>query len=446
MGYIVYFNVVKSKDIINSPYNTRQDSFADRVIRGKILDNKGSVLAETSVAEDGTETRSYPYDELYAHVVGYAEKGKSGLESTTNFNLLTSNAFFLERMMKEFKGQKNIGDNVVTTLDTNLQQAASDALGDNRGAVVVLEASTGKILSMVSKPTFNPNGISENWEELNSSDSSVLLNRVTQGAYPPGSTFKIVTTLDFIREYGSTYQDYTYQCNGETSVDGTTIHCYHNEAHGDEDLRSSFANSCNASFVTLGLQLHIDKFQETASDLLFNSKLPSVLPYKQSKFNLNKDSNSASVMMTAMGQGETLMSPYHMALITASIANGGTLMKPYLVDQITNYTGTIVKKNMPEKYGELMSAAEAAQLTEYMKAVVSEGTAQALNGQDYTVAGKTGTAEYSADKEKTHSWFVGFTNVDNPELVISVILEESDASGMRAVSVAKKVFNAYYYN
>ena len=119
-------------------------------------------------------------------------------------------------------------------------------------------------------------------------------------------------------------------------------------------------------------------------------------------------------------------------------------MKPYLVDEIVNYTGTSIEKNMPEKYATLMSSEEASMLKEYMTAVVEYGTATNLSGLDYTVAGKTGTAEYSNDKDKVHSWFTGFTNVDNPELVISVIVEGSDTSGTKATSIAKKVFNAYY--
>lgn len=126
--------------MINSPYNVRLDSMAERVVRGKILDQDGNVLAETLVAEDGTETRSYPYGDLYAHVVGYDSNGKAGLESTENFELLTSNAFFLERLEREIQEEKNIGDNIVTTLDTDLQKAAYNALGNYRGAVVVMEA------------------------------------------------------------------------------------------------------------------------------------------------------------------------------------------------------------------------------------------------------------------------------------------------------------------
>ena len=143
MGYLCYFNVVKSRDMIRNSHNARLDSLAERVVRGKILDKNGKVLAQTTTSEDGTETREYPYGNMFAHVVGYSDKGKSGLESEMNFELLTSNAFFLEKIAKEFKDEKNIGDNVVTTLDVDLQEAAYDALGSSKGAVVVLEPDTG---------------------------------------------------------------------------------------------------------------------------------------------------------------------------------------------------------------------------------------------------------------------------------------------------------------
>lgn len=444
IGYLIYFNVVKSKEVINSPYNVRQDLLAKRVIRGQILDSEGEVLAQTVTAEDGSESREYPYGDLYAHVVGYADKGKYGLESVQNFNLLTSNAFFLEKLVKEFQDEKNMGDSVVTTLNTTLQQAAYNALGDNKGAVVVMEASTGKILAMVSKPTFDANYVAENWEELNSDEDSALLNRATLGQYTPGSTFKIVTALEFMRE-NSGYESYEHYCEGEITQDGTTIHCYGNEAHGQEDLADSVANSCNTSFSNIGLQLDKAKWKKTTQDLLFDKELPCDLSYRESKFQLGTDAASAETMMTAIGQGKTQVSPYHMAMITAAIANGGTVMKPYLVDQITNYSGTTVKKYMPEKYADLMTSAEAAKLSEYMQGVVEYGTGAALAGESYTVAGKTGTAEVSVDKQTVHSWFVGFSNVDNPELVVSVVVENADTTSITGVSVAKQIFNAYYY-
>lgn len=448
MAYIVYFNVIRAKDIINSPYNERQNAFADRIIRGTITDRNGEVLAETRVNEDGSETRTYPYGAVFSHVVGYSydSTGKSGLESVENSELLTSNAFFTEKLLNEFKDQKNHGDTVVTTLDAGLQQAAYNALGENKGAIIVMEASTGKILAMVSGPSFDPNTLETNWEALNSDDTlSPLLNRATQGAYAPGSTFKIVTALEYMRE-NPNYPAYTYNCEGAIEYQDITIRCFDSTIHGLEDLRSSFANSCNASFANIGLNLNRTAYRNTAEDLLFNKKLPSVLDYSKSSFVVDENTSDGEMMMTAMGQGNTLVSPYHMALITQAIANGGTLMEPYLVDMVTNYTGTEIRKNVPKSYKRLMTSDEAAQLKEYMSAVVSEGTASMLAGQPYSVAGKTGTAEYSmTDGEKTHSWFVGFTNVDNPELVISVTIEGYDGNaGAKAVPIAKQVLDAYY--
>lgn len=165
-GYLVYFNAVKSDSFINSPYNTRQDTFADRVVRGSIISSDGEVLAQTNVSEDGTEERSYPYSNIFAHVVGYDTNGKSGLESEANFQLLSSHEFFLTQIRNEFAGAKNVGDTVVSTLNADLQTTAYNSLGDRRGAVVVLQPSTGKILAMVSKPDFDPNTIAANWEQL----------------------------------------------------------------------------------------------------------------------------------------------------------------------------------------------------------------------------------------------------------------------------------------
>ena len=178
---------------------------------------------------------------------------------------------------------------------------------------------------------------------------------------------------------------------------------------------------------------------------MIGSKLPGDFATGKSEFQLTENDSTAEKMMTAMGQGKTQVSPYQMALITSAIANGGTLMRPYLVDSVTNYTGTIISETTPEKYKDLMTSAEASQLKTYMEGVVSYGTGSVLSGQSYSVAGKTGTAEYSMDSSsQNHSWFVGFSNVDNPELVVSVIVEQSDGN-TKAVNVAKSIFDSYYY-
>lgn len=444
IGHLVYFNIFESKDVINSVYNVRQDILADRVVRGKILDHNGNVLAQTVTAEDGTESREYPYNDLFAHVVGYSVKGKSGIESVQNFNLLTSNAFFVEKLVNEFQNQKNIGDNIVTTLDVDLQSAASKALGNNKGAVIVMEASTGKILAMVSKPSFDANTVSENWDSLINDSNSALFNRATQGLYTPGSVFKIVTTLAYMRQ-DPNYISFQCDCGGEITEEGTTIHCYGSTAHGQENLANAVANSCNVAFSEIGMSLDVSKWRNTAKDLLFNEELKCVLSSKSSRFSLEESADAANVMMTAIGQGETMVSPYHMALITAAIANGGILMEPYLVEEITNYSGTTVKEYLPKKYTTLMTSEEAYVLKSYMEDVVNYGTGASLSGQGYTVAGKTGTAEVSMDKNVVHSWFVGFSNVDNPELVVSAVVENADTTSVTGTSVAKQIFNAYYH-
>ena len=252
MAYLVYFNQVRARSFIRDPHNARLDSMAEHIARGPIVDRNGQVLAETVITDNGEQYRSYPYGSLFAHVVGYDSKGKAGLESVFNFELLTSHASYLEQLKNDLQSKKNPGDTIVTTLDTNLQQAAAQSLGSNKGAAVAIEPDTGKVLLMYSNPTFNPESVSEQWDQLNSDPNSALLNRVTQGAYAPGSTFKIVTSLEYLRENG-TDANYAYECNGSYTYSDTTIHCYNGAAHGMEDLESSFANSCNASFLNIGL-------------------------------------------------------------------------------------------------------------------------------------------------------------------------------------------------
>lgn len=443
IGYFVYFQTIVSSNVITSPYNKRQDTFADRVIRGNIMTSDRQVIAMTSVAEDGTETRIYPQDDLFAHAVGYASQGKTGIELLANYQLLTSHAYFLERFVNEVQEEKNIGDNVITTLDYRLQQTAYDALGDYRGTVIAMEPSTGKILAMVSKPDYNPNEIESNWKDISGSSDSVLLNRAAQGLYPPGSTFKILTLLEYIRE-GNDLENWTYECNGSYTENGVTIHCYHGKSHGTVDLKTAFAKSCNGAFAKMGMEIDNVEFMNTCSQLLFNTDLPLDIPFKQSSISLEEDAQTGTVMQTAIGQATTEVTPMHMALITSAIANGGNLMEPYLIDSVENYKGERVKKYMPSSYGKLMTAEEAGILTEYMTETVLSGTATALQSNNYTAAGKTGTAEYTSDKSKSHAWFVGFSNVEDPDLVVVCIVEGAGSGSEYAVPIARKVFDEYY--
>ena len=444
IGYLIYFNTIKSDDFINSPYNTRQDTFADRVVRGKIMSSDGEVLAQTNVSEDGTEERSYPYNNVFAHVVGYDSNGKSGLESEANFQLLSSHEFFLNQIRNEFMGTKNTGDTVVSTLNADLQTTAYNSLGDRRGAVVALEPSTGKILALVSKPDFDPNTISENWDTLvNDETNSSLLNRATMGQYPPGSTFKVVTALDYFRTRGS-FNGFSFDCQGSITKENHTIQCYNGEVHGTEDFYTAFANSCNCAFAEIGTELGGASLLKTSEDLLFNKKLP-LTSYRKSSFTLNGSSGIPLIMQTAIGQGNTLVSPMHMALITSAIANDGLLMKPYLIDKVTNAGGDTIRTTEPTDYKRLMTSNEAALLGKLMEGVVQNGTASALNGRGYTVAGKTGSAEYD-ENGSSHSWFIGYSNVDKPDLVVAIIVEGGGTGNEAAVPIAADLFDAYYFD
>lgn len=447
MGYTVYFQAVKSSEVINSSYNKRQDIFADKIVRGKILSNEKEVLAETQVASDGTESRYYPYENVFAHVVGYSAKGKSGIEANANFTLLRSNAFLLERVKNTLKGEKNIGDNVVTTLNLSLQKTAYNALGNYRGAIIVMEPETGKILTMVSKPDYNPNTMENNWDSLvaDTSGESRLLNRATHGVYPPGSTFKIITTLAYLREMGNV-QDYHFDCTGSITKDNVTINCYHNSVHGEVDMRTSFAKSCNSSFANMGLRMDGGKFAKTCESLLFDQKLNLPFSYKQSSVSISEASDTDEVMQTAIGQGKTQMTPLHMAMITSAIANKGVLMKPYLVDSVENYEGNVIKEYSPKKTCTLMNEAETDILKELMRAAVTEGTASKLSSNAYTAYGKTGSAEYNNEKGKSHSWFTGFAEANGKTIVVTIIVEGAGSGSEYAVPIAGKLFSEYFTN
>ncbi|MBO6132732.1 MAG: penicillin-binding protein 2 [Lachnospiraceae bacterium] len=443
--YFAHFVAVDAKDQINSSYNMRQQNLAKLIIRGKIYSNRGEILAEQALDKNGNEVRYYPYHELFCHAVGISSHGGIGVEKSGNITLLTSDSPPAEKLEKEMYGVRNYGDDIYTTFDMKLQKAASDALGVYKGAIIAMEPKTGRILAMVSRPDFDPNTVSENWALLSQDNArSPLLNRATQGLYPPGSTFKIVTLLQYLREHNEDYKDYRYNCKGHFDLEDVRIDCYHGSVHGRVDLRSSFAKSCNSSFAYMGSILSINRFHKTCEGLLFNKNLPLDLPTSKSSYTLSNDSDTEERLQSAIGQGKVLMTPMHLCMLTSCIANDGILMVPYEIDKYTNYLGAVISETEPKKYGRLMSEEEAARLKDYMAEVVKTGTGKKLNGLNYTVAGKTGSAEYGSVKGDSHAWFTGFSNIEDPELVVTIIMEGAGSGGDYAVPMAKRVFDAYY--
>lgn len=445
IGYLVYFQVVESRETINNSYNARLEAFEDQVFRGSILAEDGQVLAYTQVDADGNEKRIYPFGAAFAHVVGYSQYGKTGIEEMGNFQLLTSSAHFFEKFINELKEQKNRGDSLVTTLDVDLQMAAYEALGNHQGAVIVLEPATGNVRALLSKPDFNPEQIVSEWSSLSTSSNGVLLNRATQGLYPPGSVFKTVTLLEYLREHRLMADNYTYQCEGKIAMEDSFIRCYHGNQHGEVDLKSAFAKSCNSAFADIGRGLDVEEFDALAKELLFDTELPLSLPFSKSQFVLEEEDTKAIRMMTAIGQAKTLVTPMHMAMLMSAIANDGILMTPRFLDRTENYMGDVVVERYPEtEYGPILVADEAIVLQEYLRAVVEDGTASKLQSEQYTAFGKTGTAEYSNDKSKSHAWFAGYVEGEKETLAVCVLVEGAGSGSEYAVPVAKKIFEMYY--
>ncbi len=341
-----------------------------------------------------------------------------------------------------------MGDNVVTTLNPLLQEISFRALGDYKGAVITMEPSTGKVLSVVSKPGFDPNTIEEDWDTIVKDEygESVLVNRATQGLYPPGSTFKILTTLAYVREHPGDYEEYYYSCSGQIQEGNSKLKCFSGEVHGTVNLKQSFSESCNTSFANMGLNMDSDKFAKTCSDLLFNKDLPvEKMDSSKSSFVLNDSSSTSEVMESAIGQGQTLVTPLHMLMITSAVANDGVLMKPYVIDHTETCEGNTVKTYRPQSYGNIMTGEEAALLQEYMSEVVESGTGTKLKGMSYTAAGKTGSAEFGKIKGQSHAWFVGYAHrEDKEDIAVAVIVEGAGIGSAYAVPIAKEVFDTYF--
>ncbi len=445
IGYLATFTFQNKDKLLNNQYNKRQELLAQHITRGEILSAEGKVLAKTVKGSNGNETRTYPYDGLFSHVVGRFENGKTGLELSNSFTLLTTGINPVYAMLNQMKGEKNPGNNIVTTLNVSLSKVASNALGSRKGAVVVLDPTNGKILAMVSKPTYNPNKVTENWSSLlkDEGDDSALYNRATQGLYPPGSTFKLYTTLEYMRE-NTNYKKFSYRCKGTVTNGSDSVHCFNGEVHGNLDLSGALAHSCNSAYCQIAQGLNIGSWRSLCESLYFNKSIPVDLEQKTSAFKLKDGAAQGTVWQTGIGQGQTLVSPLQNALLVAAVENGGDLMKPYVVDRVEDAYQNVVSKTEPESLGTPVSKSEAKALRKMMIGVVKSGTARSLGYGGYTAGGKTGSAEYQLTGSASHAWFVGFAEKNGKKLVVSVIVEGAGTGGTYAVPIARQIFNAYW--
>lgn len=452
-GYYIYELATFDTSILDSTYNRRLGKMQEQTKRGSIYAATGEELASSIVNADGEVQRVYTYGKLFSHVVGYTYGEGAGLEGVLNYQLSRSSDTFDNKLHAELTNQKYRGNSVVTTLDYDMQYAASEALGINKGAVVVMDRN-GAILAMVSKPDFNPNTLMT--QGTDSSADAPLLNRAVSGMYPPGSTFKILTLLSYYRECNADerFKNFVYECSGVFTKDDISVACVGHTAHGSVDTYGAFAHSCNGAFITMGLETDVNTSLETAEILLFNKEIhyhDGLGPVtSKSQYALTEDSAEWEVIQTSFGQGATLITPIHNALIMQSIANDGVLYEPYIVKNILAPNGSSVYSydgtGGDEYYGEVMSEDEAKMLQAHLKQVIEVSFSHVFSEAPYEVAGKSGTAQYGTSGYE-HSLFVGFIPNDESGIIVSVVLEGFNEEGMPdryAVNVAKDIFDAWY--
>lgn len=447
--YLIYFNLYTADKIKYDSSNQRVIEEEKNTIRGMILDRYGEILAQTDKKGD----RKYTYGSSFGNVTGYISNkyGKSGVEAYYN-NILLGREQFLGDIVDVFGilrqsvlGQKKIGDSVVLTIDSKLQNRIYNSFGDDKGAAVCINPKTGEILAMVSKPSVNPNKIDENFDEYsNDKEGKPFLNRAVQEYYPPGSVFKIVTAaaaLENIEEIDS----YVNSCDGVLKVGDKSIKDYKEEKHGRVNLKNAFKVSCNNTFAKIGLKLGYDTLKNEAEKFLFNREIYIKDPYakikiKQALYDF-KERDEYSVGISAIGQHEVKANPMTMALMTCAIANEGKIMQPYILDAIVSYKGNIKYKTKPEKLVDAIDLKTAETIKNYMILTVKEGTAKRARNS-IQIAAKTGTAENAIGKEP-HSWFVAFAPANNPQIVVAVVVENGGAGSGRALDIAKDAILNY---
>ncbi len=447
--YITVFDLVNHDDYAVVSTSDREDY----VRRGSILDRKGVVLAQSSgVGKDAI--RSYPYRDMYAHIIGYKSNilGSNEIEKFYNSDLtgkstapLVGNALsFLRDIKSIFDGDSmRWGLDINLTIDHRLQESAYYALGNNKGSVVALNPKTGEILAMVSKPGFDPTpaNLEANIKKASESDSKALLRRATMEAYPPGSTFKMIVAASMI-ENGM--DDFVFNDENELTVKIKNYGEGKGKFLGETNLEKGFINSSNIYFSEAGNTLGSDKIIQTAKRFMFDDKIkldrlgvaPSALP--------EEITSPGDVTNLCLGQGDVKATPLHIALIAGAIANDGVMMTPYIVDS-TSGTGGI--RATPTKLKKCTDSHTASKLKELMKKCVEQGTGTGAAVYQAEVCGKTGTAEIDTEKGTAHALFAGFAPYDNPEIAICVVVENlphKNTGGTVAAPIARTVLSKYF--
>jgi peptidoglycan glycosyltransferase len=423
----------------------------------------GEAVASSTPAEDryGYQ-RSYAAGPLYAPVTGYfaaALSSMTGLEQEMNRVLNgTADSLLVQRIQDLVTGSQPQGGSVELTIDPVAQQAAWDALGDQRGAVVALDPETGAILAMVSKPSYDPNALAVHsaadaqaaYDALLADEGDPLVNRAIAGdLYPPGSSFKLVVAAALLESGGYDAQS-EVPAPAELQLPQSTqvvrnpggISCTNNPT---VPLMYALQESCNTPFAAMGMELGEDALREQAEAFGFGQPLEIPLRVTPSVYPEGLD--AAQTAMTAIGQYNVIATPLQMAMVSAAIANDGVQMRPYLVATERGPDLEVVSTTEPAELRRSVSAETAEELTAMMVNVVEQGTGTRAQVPGVAVAGKTGSAQ-AGEGRSPHAWFTAFAPAEDPQVAIAVVVEYGggqgdDASGgTTAAPVARQVLEA----
>ncbi|GAB3127728.1 peptidoglycan D,D-transpeptidase FtsI family protein [Glaciibacter psychrotolerans] len=440
--------------------NTRTLLNSYSVERGPILVAGEPVAQSMAVADDYKFQRTYSSGPLYAPITGFfpVNGAPTGLEAALNRELSgTSNAQFFDQISAIVTGQSPKGAAVETTIDPVAQQAAWDALGDYTGSVVVTEPRTGRVLAMVSKPSFDPNElavhdtkvVNARYDALVDDPNSPLIDRAIDELNPPGSVFKLVVVAAAL-ESGKFTPDTafpnlgTFQLPGSTSI---VINSGGGTCGGGDTvtIATALRLSCNIPMAELGLQLGAPAIRAMAEKFGFNTDYTIPLTVAQSDY--PRPQSEAELALSAFGQGSVTATPMQMAMVSATIANGGVLLAPNLVDQVLAPDLSPRQTFEPQVMQRVISEQTAATMTQMMVNGVQDGAASNARIDGVEVAGKTGTAENGADEPYT-LWFTGFAPANDPKFAITVLVENGGGLGqtgygnLLAAPIAQKVLEA----
>ncbi|MDD4601415.1 Penicillin-binding protein A [bioreactor metagenome] len=439
--YVSYIQVYQSNVLASHPLNRRNIEAMRKVEQGRIIDRNNINLAKSVLDTTGNFSRQYPLGAITSHIVGYSstEYGNSGIESQyTSYLTGSGNP---ERKLGPITHLWDIkkGNDIVLTLDSNLQQVAYQALGNRRGSVVAISPHTGEILVMVSKPGFDPNHIDKEWKSISQSTESPLLNRSVQGLYPPGSIIKVMIAESALSGKSANFKT-IFDCEGSLKLGSDYTLTENNlKAHGKVDLEEALAVSCNITFGKLALQLGRNNMAKTFDRYGFSKQVSEALNESYSRMPDFRNLSDGDLAQTGIGQGSLLVTPLRMAMLASCFANNGTMMKPYIVSKIIAPDGTIIEQYSPQDWISPVNSTIANEVRKMMIGVVDNGTGSAARIPGVSVAGKTGTAETPSGSP--HAWFIGFAPADNPQIAIAVIVENGGYGGQTAAPIARMIFD-----